>query len=134
MHLDWSTFALQLINFAILVWLLEHFLYRPVLRRVDARRAALEAERAEAAKLRESARAELEALEAARAGLAVERAAALKAAAAQAEEAAAARRAEVEGDAQALIGAARQRLAEERERVLGELNEAALDLTSQMTV
>ncbi len=36
MQFDWSTFALQTVNFAILVWLLHRFLYKPVLRLVDA--------------------------------------------------------------------------------------------------
>jgi len=35
MHFDWSTFALQTVNFAILVWLLHRFLYRPVLRLLE---------------------------------------------------------------------------------------------------
>ena len=37
MHIDWWTIALQTVNFVILVWLLQRFLYRPVLR--DDRRA-----------------------------------------------------------------------------------------------
>ena len=30
MQFDWWTFALQVVNFLILVWLLQHFLYGPV--------------------------------------------------------------------------------------------------------
>ena len=56
MGLDWTTLALQLVNFAILVWLLQRFLYRPVLRVIDARRAALVGEQAEAAHEVEAAR------------------------------------------------------------------------------
>ncbi|WP_237065015.1 F0F1 ATP synthase subunit delta [Microbulbifer guangxiensis] len=37
MELSWSTFLLELFNFLILVWILKHFLYRPV-REVIARR------------------------------------------------------------------------------------------------
>ncbi|MEZ5438197.1 MAG: hypothetical protein R3F12_07555 [Lysobacteraceae bacterium] len=40
MHFDVWTFGLQLINFIILVWLLQRFLYRPVLRLLDQRRQA----------------------------------------------------------------------------------------------
>jgi len=47
MHFDWSTFALQTVNFAILVWLLHRFLYRPVLRLLDARRAEIDKQYAE---------------------------------------------------------------------------------------
>ena len=39
MHFDWWTLALQTINFAILAWLLHRFLYKRVLRVIDARRA-----------------------------------------------------------------------------------------------
>ena len=42
MHFDWSTLALQTVNFAILVWLLHRFLYRPVLRLLDARRTEID--------------------------------------------------------------------------------------------
>ena len=30
MRIDWWTLALQAANFLVLVWLLQHFLYRPV--------------------------------------------------------------------------------------------------------
>lgn len=39
MELNWSTFVLEIINFLVLVWLLKHFLYKPV-RDVIARRQA----------------------------------------------------------------------------------------------
>lgn len=38
MDFDWTTFALEIINFLVLVWLLHRFLYRPVLAVVEARR------------------------------------------------------------------------------------------------
>ncbi len=57
MHFDWSTFALQTVNFAILVWLLHRFLYRPVLRLVDARRAEIEKQYAEARAVEAEAKA-----------------------------------------------------------------------------
>lgn len=37
MLFDWFTVAAQLVNFAILVWLLKRFLYRPVLEAMEAR-------------------------------------------------------------------------------------------------
>ena len=43
MHLDPWTFALQTINVLILVWLLAHFLFRPVAAIIAARRAASDA-------------------------------------------------------------------------------------------
>ena len=42
MHLDWWTIGLQTVNFAILVWLLQRFLYKPVLRMIDARKAEID--------------------------------------------------------------------------------------------
>ncbi len=44
MELDWSTFAFEVINFLILVWLLKRFLYQPVLNIVAQRRQKIEAE------------------------------------------------------------------------------------------
>lgn len=44
MRVDWFTFAAQVVNFLILVWLLKKFLYKPVLTAMD-RRKALIAER-----------------------------------------------------------------------------------------
>ena len=39
MQFDWTTFALEIVNFLVLVWILRRFLYRPVTD-VIARRAA----------------------------------------------------------------------------------------------
>ena len=48
MDLDWTTFLLEIINFLVLVWLLKHFLYKPVLEIVEQRRAKIESTLAEA--------------------------------------------------------------------------------------
>jgi F-type H+-transporting ATPase subunit b len=37
---DWTTFALEALNFLVLVWLLKRFFYSPVLAVIEARRAA----------------------------------------------------------------------------------------------
>jgi F-type H+-transporting ATPase subunit b len=42
MQLDWMTFVLEIVNFLILVWILRHFLYRPILATIERRRAAIE--------------------------------------------------------------------------------------------
>jgi F-type H+-transporting ATPase subunit b len=42
MEFDWTTFILEIVNFLILVWLLKHFFYRPVLDVVARRRAGIE--------------------------------------------------------------------------------------------
>ena len=48
MLIDWFTIAAQALNFLILVWLLKHFLYRPILAAIDAREQAVAKELADA--------------------------------------------------------------------------------------
>lgn len=132
MQFDWSTLALQTINFAILVWLLQRFLYKPVLRMIDARRAAIDKQSADASAAVAEAKKKLAAIDAERAGIAAERAAALSAAAAQAEAAAGARRSQAERDAVALLDGARKTLALERDQALVEARRAGLDLGSEI--
>lgn len=42
MELSWSTFVLELVNFVVLVWILKHFLYKPVLAIIAKRRSDVE--------------------------------------------------------------------------------------------
>lgn len=42
MELNWSTFVLEIINFIILVWILKHFFYKPVLNIIARRKADIE--------------------------------------------------------------------------------------------
>jgi hypothetical protein len=37
MLIDWFTVGAQALNFLILVWLMKHFLYKPILNAIDAR-------------------------------------------------------------------------------------------------
>ena len=131
MHLDWWTIGLQTINFAILVWLLQRFLYKPVLRMIDARRAEVQRQYDDAKAIEDKAVEHLKAVEAERAGIAAERDAALRAAAAQAQGIAETRRVEAERDALMLLDAARKTLASERERALAEARRMALDLGAE---
>mgnify|MGYP001173718906 CR=1 FL=1 len=128
MSFDWTTFAVQAVNFAILVWLAQRFLYRPVLRAVDARRDALEAQRTQVHALEVQARERLTQLEADRRRLEDERAGVVKETAAQAEQTAAARRAQAERQAAAMLEAARAQLAAERDTALDMARTLALDL------
>jgi F-type H+-transporting ATPase subunit b len=128
MQFEWSTFALQTVNFAVLVWLLHRFLYRPVLRLVDARRAEIDRQFAEARAADAMAAAQLASVESERAGIAAERAATLKQAAAEAETAAEARRARAEREASEIIEAGRTTLAAERVQARAEARRLALDL------
>jgi F-type H+-transporting ATPase subunit b len=61
--IDWFTVIAQVINFLILVWLLKHFLYKPILNAIDAREkrvadelANADAKKAEAEKEKEEYR------------------------------------------------------------------------------
>ncbi len=132
MHFDWWTLGLQTVNFVVLVWLLHRFLYKPVLRMIDVRRAELEKQYADASAAKAMAKDQLAATEAERANIAAEHEATLKAMAAQAEEAAKARRAQAEGEASALLDGARKTLATERDNVLAEARKSALDLGSDV--
>ena len=49
MLFDWFTVSAQVLNFLILVWLLKHFLYKPILDAIDAREKRIAAELADAA-------------------------------------------------------------------------------------
>lgn len=44
MQVDWTTFALEVLNFLVLIWILKRFLYRPVLAVLDARQARVKAD------------------------------------------------------------------------------------------
>lgn len=132
MHFDWWTFALQLVNFAVLVWLLHRFLYRPVLRMIDARQAAVAKQYAEADAMEAKAKANLAAIDQERAKIVAEREAAFKSAAVQGEQAAKERAARAEQEATALLGNARRTLAAEREKAFDAARRAALDLGTDM--
>lgn len=76
MLIDWFTVGAQVLNFAILVWLMKRFLYQPILDAIDAREARISAEltdaaasKAEAAKDRTEFQHKSEAFDQARAAL-----------------------------------------------------------------
>lgn len=99
MHLDWSTLTLQTVNVLVLLWLLQRYLFRPVMGIIAARRQAAETLLAEAAQRREMAQATEDDLKRRAQGSAAE--AAQLRAAAQTE--AAAERARLLGDVRAEI-------------------------------
>ena len=57
MELNWSTFVLEIINFLILVWILKHFFYKPVLNVIARRRRSIENSLNDAYTLHEDAEA-----------------------------------------------------------------------------
>jgi F-type H+-transporting ATPase subunit b len=58
MLIDWFTVIAQIANFLILVWLLQRFLYHPILEAIDAREKRIATELAEAEANKEEARKE----------------------------------------------------------------------------
>ncbi|MBA3833297.1 MAG: F0F1 ATP synthase subunit delta [Chthoniobacterales bacterium] len=58
MLIDWFTVGAQALNFLILVWLLRHFLYKPILNAIDAREKKIAAELADAAAKKAEAKKE----------------------------------------------------------------------------
>jgi len=58
MLIDWFTVGAQVLNFLILVWLLEHFLYKPVLNAIDSREKRIAAELEDAAAQKAAAQRE----------------------------------------------------------------------------
>jgi ATP synthase F0 subunit b len=73
MQFDWWTFALQVINFLILAWLLQRFLYKPVRAIIAERRALVDAKLEEAEKSKKDAEDEKKRLQEANAQFASER-------------------------------------------------------------
>lgn len=128
MSFDWWTFGLQTVNFVILAWLLHRFLYKPVLRIVDARQAKIDKERAEARRLQDEAQAELERTREARSKIEAERDGVIATARAEAETRATTRRDQAARDAETLLEQARKSLQAERDAAAGETRRIALDL------
>ncbi|MBS0336205.1 MAG: F0F1 ATP synthase subunit delta [Proteobacteria bacterium] len=55
MEFDWTTFALEVVNFLVLVWLLQRLLYKPVTNAIAERKAAIEKTLADARSLEAAA-------------------------------------------------------------------------------
>ena len=78
MHIDWWTLALQAVNAGILIWLLAHFLFRPVADIVAARQRAAQKLLADATAAKAAAESEHKKAKQENASLAEHRAEALK--------------------------------------------------------
>ena len=114
MKFSWWTFALQVVNFLILVWLLRRFLFRPVSAIVARRKEEIGRTLADASEEREKAAGVRRELEAERAGIEAER---QKAFEEQRERLAAERSKmleEARSQAAEMLNQARQRIEEER--------------------
>tara|TARA_R110002111_G_scaffold2705_5_gene18021 strand:+ start:7334 stop:8131 length:798 start_codon:yes stop_codon:yes gene_type:complete len=58
MSIDWFTFTAQIFNFLVLVWLLSHFLYKPIVNAMHEREKQIAAEQEKAVMLQQQAEVE----------------------------------------------------------------------------
>jgi F-type H+-transporting ATPase subunit b len=136
MHIDWWTLALQTANVLILIWLLAHFLFRPVADIVARRQEEANKLLADAADVRRGVDEDRAGLERARAGIADERnrAVAEARATAEAERAAALARTgeemtKLRADADAAIS--RDRLAMEK-TLIDQVRDLSIDIARRL--
>ena len=136
MEIDWWTLGLQVVNFVILVWLLHHFLYRPVLGVIDARKEDVEETMREADQREQELERERDELEEARDRIEEERRERLAEAREQAHDERDDLLEEAEREADQLKREARQALEREREEATDQLEDRAaglaVDLSARM--
>jgi F-type H+-transporting ATPase subunit b len=128
MRIDWWTLALQAANFLVLVWLLQHFLYRPVQGIIAERQQRTDRVMAEASAARTAAEELRVQLEGQRAAIDRERHQALEAAHAEAKQEAAALLERALADAEKLLAEERQRIEQERAEAAEALRLQAIEL------
>jgi F-type H+-transporting ATPase subunit b len=114
MHIDWSTLGLQTVNALVLIWLLAHFLFRPVADAIAGRqKAAVQLlDEAKAAKAAAQSERDKAAVEAAR--LADHRAEAFKALEAEAAAAKSTLLAKAQAEADKLLAAGKAEIENKR--------------------
>jgi F-type H+-transporting ATPase subunit b len=114
MQIDWSTLALQTVNAVVLIWLLAHFLFRPVVDAIAARQKAAGQLLVDAKAAKAAADSERDKAVAEDARLAEHRSEALKAAEAAAAAAKAALLATAQAEADKVVVTAKARIEAER--------------------
>jgi F-type H+-transporting ATPase subunit b len=114
MHLDWWTLGLQTVNALVLIWLLGHFLFRPVSGAIAGRQQAAAKMLADANAAKAAAEAGKTSAEAEAARLAAHRAEAFKAIEAEAAAAKSALLAKAQAEADKMLASARVEIENER--------------------
>ena len=132
MRIDWWTIALQAANFLLLAWLLQHFLYRPVMTVIARRQAATEQLMTEANTAKERAQSAERAISDRPRHTESERADMLKAARRGAEEERKALLAKAAAEAKQLREEGLQAVEREREAALHQLSATATRLAVTM--
>jgi F-type H+-transporting ATPase subunit b len=133
MQISWWTFALQVVNFLVLVWLLQRFLYRPVRDILEKRKRLSTEALAAAEEAKKEADAARQRYEEARAELATERQETLDAAHRASEAERTKRLDEARKEAQTIIETAHVSVAEERAKTLASLEADVADLAVKLS-
>jgi len=128
MTIDIWTIGLEVVNFLVLVWLLERLLYRPVLGVIGRRQAEIERLRHADESAHRALAAERERMEQERQSVATERARALEDAHAQAREERTRLETEARAEMERLLSAGRARLAHERTDVARALRRKSVEV------
>jgi F-type H+-transporting ATPase subunit b len=128
MRIDWWTLAFQVANFLVLVWLLQHFLYRPVLNLIADRQQLTDGVVADANSAKAAAEQLRADLEQQRGAIARERDQALEQAHASAKADAGRLLERTRADAEKLVAEGRERLAQERAQALELLRHETIGL------
>ncbi len=128
MRIDWWTLALQAANFLVLVWLLQHFLYRPVLGIIADRQQRTESVIADANTAKAAAEQLRAELEQQRAAIAKERDQVLEQAHASARANGQRLLDQARADAEKLIAEGRQRLGQESIEAAEALRQQTIEL------
>lgn len=114
MTIDWWTIGIQTVNVIILIWLLEHFFWRPVSAMIEQRRVAAQKDLTNAEEKNAKATAAQAEIETTRSGFAQERDAILAKAHADAEQARTARLDDAAKEAASLEAAAKAAIETEK--------------------
>lgn len=130
MTIDWTSLALQTINVLVLLWLLQRFLYRPVLAVLEARQAAISERIAKAEAAQLEAETAKTAIAAEHTSLAAQRDQRLAQVQTEAEAARAARMQDVAAQSARLLDEAQHQIERERAEAETQLHEDAATLAA----
>lgn len=125
MQIDWLTVAAQIVNFLVLVWLLQRFLYGPITRAMARREKRIEERLSDARQKREEAEKEAERLEQKRADLDARTDEIIEKARQEADDLRQEHKEEIEHEAEAKRAALRKRLEAESDDALEDIRKRA---------
>lgn len=127
MSVDWLTVAAQLVNFLVLVWLLQHFLYGPITQAMERREKSIEQRLDDASETKKLAQLDAKRLEAERQDLAARREDILAEARSEAEELRRRLEVDVREEMEQLRRDWRRVIEEERETYVADLRRSTVE-------